>query len=160
MQASLLVHRKPAVHGATTEEAHAVHALRAPGSRPEAAFDACCCCAADVAMPSGDSICIVTQRPLPDRLELACRLCRVHSPAPSVRPMSCSPGGYREVYVRAWIRLCCFMSEIRHCSLLTLKDVYQHRQYACYGLAQDTQAAPTVGSSGHSVHDDDDGWQE
>lgn len=158
MQASLLVHRKPAVHGATTEE---VHAMRGPGGArlgQKLIFDACCCCAADVAMPSGDSICIVTQHPLPDRLELACRPCRVQIPASSVRPMSCSPGGYREVYVRAWIRLCCFMSEIRQCSLLTLKYVYQHRQYACYGTAQDTQAAPTVGSSGHLVHDD--GWQE
>ena len=110
-------------------------------------------------MPSGDSICIVTQHPLPDRLELACRLRRVYEPGQSVRPASCSPGGYREVYVRAWIRLCCFMSEMRQCSLLTLKYVYQHRQYAYYGADQGTQAAPTVGSSGHPVHDDD-GWQE
>lgn len=107
-------------------------------------------------MPSGDSICIVTQHPLPDRLELACRQCRVQISASSVRPMSCSAGGYGEVYVRAWIRLCCFMSEIRQCSLLTLKYVYQHRQYAYYGAAQDTQAAPTVRPSGHLVHDD--GW--
>jgi len=121
MQAELLVHRKPAVHGATTEE---VHAMRGPGGArlgQTLIFDACCCCAADVAMPSGDSICIVTQHPLPDRLELACRQCRVQIPASSVRPMSCSTGGYREVYVRAWIRLCCFMSEIPQCSLLTLK---------------------------------------
>lgn len=141
------------------KKVHAVHGMRAPGARPDADFDACCCCAADVAMPSGDSICIVTQHPLPDRLEQACRLCRVHEPGQSVRPASCSPGGYREVYVRAWIRLCCFMSEIRQCSLLTLKYVYQHRQYAYYGADQGTQAAPTVGSSGHPVHDDD-GWQE
>ena len=64
MQASLLVHRKPAVHGATTEE---VHAMRGPGGArlgQTLIFDACCCCAADVAMPSGDSICIVTQHPI------------------------------------------------------------------------------------------------
>jgi len=64
MQPHLLVHRKPAAHGATTEEEHAVVAMRAPGARPDADFDACCCCAADVAMPSGDSICIVTQHPI------------------------------------------------------------------------------------------------
>ena len=157
MQASLLVHLKSAVHGATTNDAHAVHATRAPGARPDAAFDACCCCAADVAMPSGDSVCIVTQHPLPDRLELACRLCRVHNPGPPACPMSCSPGGCRGVYVRAWIRLCCFMSETRHCSLLTLKYVHQRRQHAYHGAVQDPQAAPTVGSSGHSVHDG--GWQ-
>ena len=165
MQAELLVHRKPAVHGATTEES-ACHA-RARRSYGQArtlislisdACRACCCCAADVAMPSGDSICIVTQHPLPDRLELACRQCRVQIPASSVRRPSCCPGGFREVYVRAWIRLCCFMSEIPQCSLLTLKYVCQHRQYAYYGADQDTQAAPTVGSSGHLVHDD--GWQE
>lgn len=67
--------------------------------------DFCCCCAADVAVPAGDSIRIVTQHRVVDRDGVRGRLCR---------------GQMAWVYVLGLIRLCCCEGKTWYSSLFVI----------------------------------------